>query len=139
MPTGPTARVNLGRPSEVTTADTQSTLSNTQDPGDNIPIGGAVRSCICFDVSFERIQKAADNSERGLLEAHRKTGCGGRCGLCLPYIKLMLMTGRTTLPVMWTEQFTKLGINPGRVRSIERAIARQQAAMDAGSDQSATG
>lgn len=108
-------------------------------PSESLPIGGSVRSCVCFGVSFERIREAAGEHEKGLLEAHRQTGCGGRCGLCLPYIKLMLMTGRTTLPVIWSEEFNKHGINPGRVKSIERAIARQQASMDAEADRHAAG
>lgn len=90
-----------------------------------------VRSCLCLKVSFERIKEAAGDSPNGLLDAHRATGCGGRCGLCIPYIKLMLMTGQTALPVMWSEQFAAHGINPGRVKAIERAIARQQAELDA--------
>lgn len=97
-------------------------------------VGGTVRSCVCLGVSFERIREAAGGDDSGLLEAHRVTGCGGRCGLCIPYIKLMLMTGHTALPVMWSEEFSKRGISPGRVKSIERAIARQQAAMDAGAN-----
>ncbi len=109
--------------------------SRTSD--DARPVAGSVSSCICFSVSFDRIREAAGHHERGLLEAHRKTGCGGRCGLCLPYIKLMLMTGRTSLPVMWSEEFDKHGINPGRIRAIERAIARQQESMDAESDRHA--
>lgn len=109
-------------------------LPDTNESSNALPIGGSVRSCVCLDVSFDRIREAAEGCEQGLLEAHRKTGCGGRCGLCIPYIKLMLMTGRTSLPVLWSEQFTAHGINPGRVKMIEGAIQRQQAAMDAGED-----
>lgn len=94
------------------------------------PLGRMVNSCVCFDVSFERIREVAGENENGLLEAHRRTGCGGRCGLCLPYIKAALILQQDSLPVMWTEQFNKLGINPGRIKAIERAIARQQLEMD---------
>lgn len=89
-----------------------------------------VESCICTGVSFEDIKQAAGGSESGLLDAHKATGCGGQCALCLPYIKLMLMTGETSLPIMWADEFTKAGINPGRVKMLEAAIRRQQTEMD---------
>jgi bacterioferritin-associated ferredoxin len=123
----------------LSTTDPQHANAGASAPPESLPIGGSVRSCVCFDVSFERIREAAGNHERGILEAHRKTGCGGRCGLCLPYIKLMLKTGQTTLPVMWSEEFNKHGIQPGRVKAIERAIARQQQSMDTDADRHAAG
>jgi len=76
---------------------------------------------VCFDVSFERIRTLAEDG--GLPEAHRRTGCGGRCGLCLPYIQLMLTTGETVFPVMWAEDFARLGIKAGRIHQIQHAFA----------------
>lgn len=101
-----------------------------QSPAINPRFETRVDSCVCTGVSFEEIKQAAGGREAGLLDAHRTTGCAGKCGLCLPYIKLMLNTGETSLPVMWSEAFTKAGINPGRVKVLELAIKRQQAEMD---------
>ncbi len=89
--------------------------------------GSAVRSCVCCRVPFDEIYDAASGREAGLVEAYRKTGCGGHCGLCLPYIKLMLRTGRTSFPAIPARTFTELGISPGRIGLIERAIADKQA------------
>jgi len=78
--------------------------------------------CLCFDVSFERLKLIAESTGGGLLEAHRQTGCGARCGLCLPYIQVMLKTGRTLLPVMWADDFRAHGVNPGRIQQIQKSL-----------------
>ncbi len=65
-----------------------------------------VDRCICYDVrfttllDFARSRDACDNAEEDVLIAIRQTfGCGSGCGLCVPYIRLMLRTGETSLPV----------------------------------------
>jgi bacterioferritin-associated ferredoxin len=87
------------------------------------PAPGGVNRCLCFDVSFERLKTIADRTGGGLLEAHRQTGCGARCGLCLPYIQVMLKTGQTDLPVMWAEEFRRYGVNPGRIQQVQNALS----------------
>lgn len=82
----------------------------------------AVKRCICFDRSFEEVRDIAVRTGGGLLEAHKQTGCGARCGLCLPYIQYMLMTGDTDLPVMWSDDFSREGINPGRIAKLEKRL-----------------
>lgn len=82
----------------------------------------AVTRCICFDVTFAELKRIADEINGGLLEMHRATGCGARCGLCLPYIQAMIQTGRSTFPVMWTADFQALGINPGYIARLERRL-----------------
>ncbi len=81
-----------------------------------------VEKCICFGVSFERLLAIAEHEGGGLLAAHRQTGCGARCGLCLPYIQLVLQSRETRLPVMWSEDFERRGINPGRLARLERRL-----------------
>ncbi|MEM1183775.1 MAG: hypothetical protein AAGI53_02125 [Planctomycetota bacterium] len=82
----------------------------------------AVNRCICFDRTFEELLQIAVSTGGGLLEAHKQTGCGARCGLCLPYIQLMLREGSTDLPVLWSEDFRREGINPGRIAKLEARI-----------------
>ncbi len=62
-----------------------------------------VDRCVCFNVSFARLQKfAAANSADttvSLEQLQTAFGCGRGCGLCIPYIRKMLRTGQTTFPV----------------------------------------
>lgn len=88
------------------------------------PARGGVHRCLCFEVEFSKIKSIAESTGGGLLEAHRRTGCGARCGLCLPYIQVMLKTGQTDLPVMWAEEFRRHGVNPGRVQQIQASLTR---------------
>ncbi|MCC6425380.1 MAG: (2Fe-2S)-binding protein [Phycisphaerales bacterium] len=64
-----------------------------------------VDRCVCHDITFERLKQLAD--ERGIDAAGLRelTGCGGGCGMCIPYIHVMLRTGQTSLPVMQTGDF----------------------------------
>ena len=89
----------------------------------------AVNRCICFDRSFDEVLEIAETTGGGLLEAHKQTGCGARCGLCLPYIQYMLRTGDTDLPVMWSDEFRDAGINPGRIAKLEARL-RDEIAQD---------
>ena len=98
-----------------------------QDP----PETGCVDRCACVNITFDTIKQAAAGSEDdAILAAHKATRCAGDCGLCLPYIRLMLQTGRTKFPVMTLQEFSKAGINPQRTRTILREIIRQQSRMD---------
>lgn len=58
-----------------------------------------VTRCVCFDVTFSTLKKYAHDNKAGLEELRVKFGCGRGCGLCIPYIKEMLVTGKTALPV----------------------------------------
>ncbi|MBZ0171304.1 MAG: hypothetical protein K8E66_02900 [Phycisphaerales bacterium] len=83
---------------------------------------------MCFGVRFQRILDIIERSGGGLCEAHRQTGCGARCGLCLPYIQVAIKTGRTRLPVMWAEEFLAQGVNPGRVQGVQDALRNRHTA-----------
>lgn len=55
-----------------------------------------VSRCICHKRSFEELRELADQYEITSLEEMMKRGwCGGNCGLCHPYVRLMLCTGKT--------------------------------------------
>jgi bacterioferritin-associated ferredoxin len=59
-----------------------------------------VTHCICHDISFGELHALAQRVGPDLPTLSRLTGCGTNCGRCLPYIRLMLETGRTRFPVM---------------------------------------
>jgi bacterioferritin-associated ferredoxin len=54
-----------------------------------------VSRCICRGVEFADLLPQATASNWTLDDLIRETGCGGQCGLCRPYLREMLLTGRT--------------------------------------------
>ncbi len=64
----------------------------------------SVDRCICRHVTFAELKTLADAGIRDIDELSRRTGCGTACGLCIPYIRVMLATGLTDLPVMTNHQ-----------------------------------
>ena len=80
-----------------------------------------VSSCICYRTDFAALKAIADASGGGLQELHAATGCGSRCGLCIPYIRAMLLTGLVDLPPMLPADFKKMGI---RCSTLERLVAQ---------------
>lgn len=59
-----------------------------------------VSRCICHDISFAELKKLAEAGARDLEALSRQTGCGTGCGMCIPYIRVMLATGDTDQPVL---------------------------------------
>ncbi|MHC5024745.1 MAG: (2Fe-2S)-binding protein [Planctomycetota bacterium] len=58
-----------------------------------------VTRCVCFDVSFETLKVCAEREAWGIAGLEARFGCGRGCRLCVPYIRAMLRTGRTSLPL----------------------------------------
>ena len=81
-----------------------------------------VRRCVCFDVTFEALIELEKSHGEGLAGLHCRTGCGGKCGLCIPYIQVMLRTGQTRMPIMWSDDFKAQGVAPGAVGRIEQSL-----------------
>ena len=54
-----------------------------------------VSSCICRNVPFAELLPRARAAGWTLTDLIAETGCGGQCGLCRPYLREMLLTGRT--------------------------------------------
>ena len=81
----------------------------------------SVSSCICYRTDFASLKAIADASGGGLQKLHAATGCGSRCGLCIPYIRAMLLTGMVELPPMLPNDFKKLGI---RCSTLERLVTQ---------------
>lgn len=78
-----------------------------------------VDRCVCKDLTFTALKESA-HAGGGLSyeELAAATGCGEGCGLCIPYIRLMLRTGVTHLPVLTDEQLARMVVGdtagPGR-------------------------
>lgn len=60
----------------------------------------AVTRCICHDRSFEELRSLAAAENLALEQLKERTGCCTGCGMCEPYVRLMLATGRTAFPVL---------------------------------------
>lgn len=56
--------------------------------------------CVCFDVTFAALKELAGRTGADLEELSRRTGCCTGCGMCRPYVRLMLESGRVRFPVM---------------------------------------
>lgn len=60
----------------------------------------AVDRCLCYDVTFKELQALAREKSLDYAGLSRTTGCGTGCGLCMPYVQLMLASGQTVFPVL---------------------------------------
>ena len=59
-----------------------------------------VDRCVCFEVSFGELKTYADRTGCGLDGLTARFGCGRGCALCVPYIRRMLETGRTSFDLL---------------------------------------
>jgi bacterioferritin-associated ferredoxin len=62
-----------------------------------------VDRCICYEVPFTTVAqraKAGENYE----QISRATGCCQGCGMCERYVRVVIATGRTSLPVLTFQQ-----------------------------------
>jgi bacterioferritin-associated ferredoxin len=54
-----------------------------------------ITRCVCRGTTFASLLTVATERRWTLPDLVRETGCGAGCGLCLPYLREMLRTGRT--------------------------------------------
>ena len=59
-----------------------------------------VERCVCFDQPFDKLLKLAREEGLSQDELSQKTGCCTGCGMCKPYVRVVLSTGRTSIPLM---------------------------------------
>lgn len=60
-----------------------------------------VRQCVCYPYTFLELKiLARENGWKQVEDITRAVGCGGGCGLCRPYLALMLKTGETAFEVV---------------------------------------
>lgn len=60
----------------------------------------AVTGCVCHDISFEELKQIARESKSSFDELSKKTSCCTGCGMCEPYVRLMLRTGQTSFEAL---------------------------------------
>lgn len=60
----------------------------------------SVTRCICHDRSFDELKQLAASESLTLEQLKNRTGCCTGCGMCEPYVRLMLATGRTAFAVL---------------------------------------
>lgn len=69
-----------------------------------------VSRCVCYDISFEELKEQAKENNLSFDELQKATGCSTGCGMCEPYVRLMLKTGQTSfqpLPPHEADQILK--------------------------------
>lgn len=67
-----------------------------------------VDRCICRKIAFTQLLAIAQEVGSDFDALARETQVGNGCGMCVPYIHLMLRTGRTSLPVMRPEDIKRM-------------------------------
>lgn len=68
----------------------------------------SVDRCICRRVSFRELHELARIVGQDFERLRQATGCGDGCGMCVPYAKVALKTGRTRVPVMKDSEFASV-------------------------------
>ena len=96
---------------------TNPTIADLDRPGCRV----RVDRCVCFDQPFEKLLNLARQEGLTLDQLSERTGCCTGCGMCKPYVRVVLTTGRTSIPLM----------NGRDLRTIAEA-AEAQARADAG-------
>lgn len=86
----------------------------------------AVNRCICHDVPFAELKRLAD-AGADFAELQKRTGCGTGCGMCADYVRVMLATGITDLPVLHPSQIRRI-LDEAAARRDEAAARRDKAA-----------
>lgn len=74
----------------------------------------AVDRCVCRGVEFELVRQLAQRDGLDLAGVIDRLGCGTACGMCVPYLEIVLRTGMTKLPVMGTRDFARLATQSAR-------------------------
>ncbi len=59
-----------------------------------------VDKCVCFDVTLRVLKAYADETGCDLDGLTARFSCGRGCALCIPYIRKMLQTGRTSFELL---------------------------------------
>jgi bacterioferritin-associated ferredoxin len=76
----------------------------------------SVDRCCCRGITFAELLKLARHEHLNAAELSERTGCGQECGMCAAYLRVMLKTGLTELPVLDAAAYARLmgPTNPAR-------------------------
>ncbi len=61
---------------------------------------GPVDRCVCHNRCFDELKALAHAEGLGFEALCERTRCSTGCGMCGPYVRLMLATGRTRFPAL---------------------------------------
>lgn len=67
-----------------------------RDPEATMP----VTRCVCHNLSFDELKRRSDAEGLSFEELKARTRCATGCGMCEPYIQLMMLTGETRFRVL---------------------------------------
>lgn len=60
-----------------------------------------VRACLCYPHTFAELKTLAEKNQwKTVADITAAVGCGSGCGLCRPYLALMLETGETEFAIL---------------------------------------
>lgn len=68
----------------------------------------AVDRCTCTGVTFAQVKLFAEETGATFQEVLQRTNCGETCGLCVPYMRIVLLTGMIDLPVLTPDEYRRL-------------------------------
>ncbi len=85
-----------------------------------------VTRCVCHNLSFDELKRRADAERLSFEQLRDRTRCASGCGMCEPYIQLMLLTGETRFRVMNTT-IMKIQIQKHLAQRAAEAIAASAA------------
>lgn len=66
---------------------------------DGEPGGPSVDRCVCAGVTFAALLALSRTEGLDFDGLQRRTRCGAGCGLCIPYLREALRTGRARVPL----------------------------------------
>lgn len=66
-----------------------------------------VDRCVCHNRTLAELRSLAAAQSLDAAALSQSTGCGASCTLCLPYIRLMLATGETVIPLMSPDEIER--------------------------------
>lgn len=61
---------------------------------------------------FRDLQRVSETTGTPLQVLIRETGCGAGCGLCEPYLRVMVRTGQTEIPLMSPDDLRAMADRP---------------------------
>ena len=67
-----------------------------------------VNRCVCKELYFTELKKIADENNLNFEQLQERTECSTECGLCEPYVRLMLKTGDTNIKPMHPDEIQRL-------------------------------
>lgn len=67
-----------------------------------------VDRCICHDITLAQLKAIAQRDGLSFDALRERTRCSTGCTLCEPYVRRMLKTGETVLPILSPQEAARL-------------------------------